>query len=106
MSTMSGRQELGPEDRQKAVWSLPLRLAAPTVAAASDSQGVASVAALVPPGFECGPRGSGSPLGQRAGAPGAAVVHQAMVRDVPPVFSGTVEINETYLGGTWRNKSG
>ena len=28
----------------------------------------------------------------------------AMARDIPPVFSGTVEIDETYLGGTWRNK--
>jgi transposase len=27
-----------------------------------------------------------------------------MAQDVPPVFSGTVEIDETYLGGAWRNK--
>lgn len=32
------------------------------------------------------------------------VVRQAMVGDIPPVFSGTVEVDETYLGGTWRNK--
>lgn len=32
------------------------------------------------------------------------LVRQAMVRDVPSVFSGTVEIDETYLGGAWRNK--
>ncbi len=32
------------------------------------------------------------------------VVRQAMMQDVPPVFSGVVEIDETYLGGAWRNK--
>jgi transposase len=32
------------------------------------------------------------------------VVRQAMMQDVPPIFSGVVEIDETYLGGTWRNK--
>ncbi|MCJ7522555.1 MAG: IS1595 family transposase [Dehalococcoidia bacterium] len=29
---------------------------------------------------------------------------EAMVRDIPPVFEGVVEIDETYLGGSWRNK--
>ncbi len=28
------------------------------------------------------------------------LVRQAMVSDIPPVFEGTVEIDETYLGGT------
>ena len=32
------------------------------------------------------------------------LVRQAMVSDIPPVFEGTVEIDETYLGGAWRNK--
>ena len=32
------------------------------------------------------------------------LVRQAMMQDVSPVFSGIVEIDETYLGGTWRNK--
>ena len=27
-----------------------------------------------------------------------------MASDIPPVFEGTVEIDETYLGGAWRNK--
>lgn len=27
-----------------------------------------------------------------------------MALDIPPVFEGTVEIDETYLGGSWRNK--
>lgn len=30
-------------------------------------------------------------------------VRQAMARDVPPVFSGVVEVDETYLGGRRRN---
>ena len=32
------------------------------------------------------------------------VLRQALVRTVPPVFRGTVEIDETYLGGVWKNK--
>jgi transposase len=32
------------------------------------------------------------------------LVRQAMGREVPPVFRDTVEVDETYLGGTWRNK--
>lgn len=31
-------------------------------------------------------------------------VRQAMVHEVPPVFRGTVEVDETYLGGAWKNK--
>lgn len=27
-----------------------------------------------------------------------------MANDIPPVFEGTVEIDETHLGGAWRNK--
>ena len=30
-------------------------------------------------------------------------VRAAMLRAVPPVFHGTVEVDETYLGGRWRN---
>lgn len=33
-----------------------------------------------------------------------SLVRQVMARDVPAIFSGTVEIDETYLGGAWRNK--
>ncbi len=29
---------------------------------------------------------------------------QAMARDVPTVFSGVVEVDETYIGGQWKNK--
>jgi len=28
----------------------------------------------------------------------------AMIKDVPPVFDGTVEVDETYVGGQWKNK--
>ena len=31
-------------------------------------------------------------------------VRQAMQKDLPEVFSGTVEVDETYLGGQWKNK--
>jgi transposase len=35
-----------------------------------------------------------------------ALLHtrEAMVKDIPDVFSGTVEIDETYIGGQWKNK--
>jgi transposase-like protein len=32
------------------------------------------------------------------------VVRRVMAKDVPAVFSGTVEVDETYLGGQWKNK--
>lgn len=31
-------------------------------------------------------------------------VRAAMQKDIPHVFSGVVEIDETYLGGQWKNK--
>lgn len=27
-----------------------------------------------------------------------------MIRDIPEVFEGTVEVDETYIGGQWKNK--
>jgi len=32
------------------------------------------------------------------------IVRQLFVKDVPDVFSGTIEIDETYIGGQWKNK--
>jgi len=33
-----------------------------------------------------------------------SLVREAMAHDIPPIFEGTVGIDETYLGGSWRNK--
>jgi len=27
-----------------------------------------------------------------------------MTKDIPEIFSGTVEVDETYVGGQWKNK--
>ena len=32
------------------------------------------------------------------------MIRLAMTKDVPDVFEGTVEVDETYLGGQWKNK--
>ena len=32
------------------------------------------------------------------------VLRTAMVREIPPVLRGTVEVDETYVGGTWKNR--
>ena len=32
------------------------------------------------------------------------LLRAAMTKDVPNVFQGTVEVDETYLGGQWKNK--
>jgi transposase len=31
-------------------------------------------------------------------------IRLVLVKDVPEIFSGTVEVDETYVGGQWRNK--
>jgi transposase len=32
------------------------------------------------------------------------LIREGMAHNIPPVFEGIVEIDETYLGGSWRNK--
>ena len=32
------------------------------------------------------------------------VLRTAMVHEIPPVLRGTVEVDETYVGGSWRNR--
>ena len=32
------------------------------------------------------------------------LIRREMTKDVPEIFSGTVEVDETYLGGQWKNK--
>jgi transposase len=32
------------------------------------------------------------------------IVRTVLTKDVPEIFSGTVEVDETYLGGQWKNK--
>jgi transposase len=31
------------------------------------------------------------------------LIRSAMTKDIPEIFSGTVEVDETYLGGQWKN---
>jgi hypothetical protein len=32
------------------------------------------------------------------------LIRRALTQDVPDIFSGTVEVDETYFGGQWKNK--
>ena len=32
------------------------------------------------------------------------IVREVMRKDIPDIFSGTVEVDETYIGGQWKNK--
>jgi len=32
------------------------------------------------------------------------IIRTSLTKDIPEIFSGTVEVDETYLGGQWKNK--
>jgi transposase len=32
------------------------------------------------------------------------IIRSSLTKDIPEIFSGTVEVDETYLGGQWKNK--
>jgi transposase len=32
------------------------------------------------------------------------IIRTSLTKDVPEIFSGTVEVDETYIGGQWKNK--
>jgi len=32
------------------------------------------------------------------------ITREVMLRDIPDIFDGTVEVDETYIGGQWKNK--
>ena len=32
------------------------------------------------------------------------IIRHVLIKDIPDIFSGTVEVDETCLGGQWRNK--
>jgi len=32
------------------------------------------------------------------------IIRQVLIKDIPDIFSGSVEVDETYPGGQWRNK--
>ena len=53
---------------------------------------------------------SSNRIAERTGFPKTRVLRalaytrQAMSRDVPEIFSGIVEVDETYMGGQWKNR--
>ena len=43
-------------------------------------------------------------LGRKRVLRALLAVRKVMAKDIPAVFSGTVEVDETYLGGEWKSK--
>ena len=65
---------------------------------------VVKVAALVPLGLSGQSRCSGDLIHQQRVLQALTYMRRGMEKEIPEVFSGTVEVDETYQGGQGKNK--